>query len=151
MVTITDRPRSGTYRYMRSWDKTLLAFQGALVLGGYADVVVALVRWAGHRRGAQLGPFLVSLVLAAGAPVVGRWAVRHQGRPAGALLVGYGSAVLLAPAAAAPVRATLVGRGHPMWQLALTGGARVLSAVVLLLPSALRVERRRRAAELSGA
>jgi hypothetical protein len=146
-VTGPDRPRL-TARDLTSREKGALVFQTAVLVGGPADLAVALIRFARRERGVQLGPTLVSLVLAAGAPPVGRWAVRHQGRLAAAALLGYGGAIVLAPAAAAPVRVTVVGSGQPLWQLAVAAAARALSASVTALLVVRRLTQERR---LSGA
>ena len=146
-VTETARARP-TSHDLTSREKSAVGFQAVLVLGAVPDVVVALVRTARRDRGVQLGSPLVSLLLAAGAPGVARWAWRRQGRLAGAVLLGYAAAVPLAPAVAGAVRATVVGTRHPLWQLAVSATARGVSAYVVAM---ITVRRLRREARLSGA
>jgi hypothetical protein len=142
---VTDRPRPD----LTPAGKDAVAFQSVVLLGSLPDLAVTLVRLARGHRGVQLGPTLVTLVLAAGAPTVGRWAVRRRGRLGAAALLAYGSAVVLAPAAAAPVRVTVLGDRSAAWQLAISAAVRGVSACLTVLPVALAAARQRPAAELS--
>jgi hypothetical protein len=125
-------------------ERNALLFQGVLVLGSVPDTAVALVRWARRERGVQLGPTLVTLLLSAALPRLGRAALRTPGRRGVAARVVLALAVPVLPVAAGSSRATVVGRRHPLWQLAVSAAVRVVSGCALVLPVALAVARRRR-------
>ena len=128
-----------------------VVFQAVLVLGSAPDSLVALVRFARRDRGVQVGPTLATLAVAAARPRFGRWALRTRGRRGVPARLGLAAAVLLLPLAAGVPRATVVGAGHPLWQLAVSATARVVGACLTTLPVALAVGRRRRRPDLSGA
>ncbi len=125
-------------------ERYALVFHGLLVLGGVPDTAVALVRWARRERGVQLGPTLVTLLVSAALPRLGRAALRTPGRRGVAARVGLALDVPVLPVAADSSRATVVGRPHPLWQLAVSAAVRVVSACLTALPVALAVARRRR-------
>jgi hypothetical protein len=125
-------------------ERNALYFQGLLVLGSVPDTAVALVRWARRARGVQLGPTLVTLVLSAAVPRLGREALRTPGRRGIAARTALALAVPVLPAVAGTSRATVVGRRHPLWQLAVSATVRAVSACLTALPVALAVARRRR-------
>ena len=126
-----------------------LVFQAVVVLGSLPDLVVALVRFARRDRGVQLGPTLTTLAVAAAAPRSGRRALRAAGRRGVAARIGSAAAVLLLPAAAGALRATVVGTRNPLWQVAVAATVRVVCACLTGLPVALAVGRRRRERGLS--
>ncbi|MQA32301.1 hypothetical protein [Modestobacter roseus] len=142
-----DRPTPArlTSRDLTPRQQDALLSQTVVLAGTLSDLVVALVRLARGSRGSQLGPTLVTLVLAAGAPPLARWAMRVRGRRGRAVLVALLVAVPTLPAAAGGTRGTVVGSGNPLWQLAVSAGTRVVGGGVLVLPSALAAGRRRRA------
>ncbi|WP_116450009.1 hypothetical protein [Blastococcus litoris] len=149
---MTDDARPSALRAeLTAREKDALAFQAVMVLGAVPDLAVALVRSARRERGIQLGPTAATLALAAVAPAWGRRALRARGPAGVAARLGLLAAVPVLPLSAGAVRATVIGRGHPLWQLAASAAVRVVSGAVTVLPAARAVARRRREAPLRAA
>ncbi len=125
-------------------ERYALLVQGLLVVGSVPDTAVALVRWVRRERGVQLGPTLATLLLSAALPRLGRAALRTPGRRGVAARGTLALAVPVLPVLAGTSRATVVGQGHPLWQLAVSATVRVVGACVTVLPVARTVARRRR-------
>ena len=148
---MTSADRSASVRAeLTAREKDAVAFQAVMVLGSIPDLLVALVRFARRDRGIQLGPTAASLAVAVAAPWSGRRAFRTGGRRGVAARLGLMAAVLVLPAAAGVLRWTVVGTRNSLWQLGLSGAARVVSGCLTVLPAALAAGRRRRAAQLTG-
>ena len=142
-MTSTDAAPPG-WGELTAREKDALLIQAVVVLGTVPDLTVALVRTVRRQRGVQLGPMLVTVALAVLTPRLARVALRTPGRRGAAARVALAVAAPVLPAAGAAVRATVVGRRHPLWQLAVSAAVRVVGGCLTALPVALAVARRRR-------
>ena len=105
-----------------------------LVAGSVPDLVVAVVRRARGRQGTQVGPALVSLVLAVTLPSFGRRALARRDR-AGAVGLGLTvAAPFVLPGLAGGSARTVLGGGSPFRALAVSALVRLSASVAIIVP-----------------